>query len=63
LFSPRISAGAEAVIEALAHVAVRAPESVELEYLPHRCLAELVSWEAEQHRKTMDGPSTAADGK
>jgi rhamnose utilization protein RhaD (predicted bifunctional aldolase and dehydrogenase) len=61
LFSPGISAGAEAIIEALAHVAMRTPESAELEYLPPRCLAELFSWEAEQWRKTLDRSSSATD--
>jgi rhamnose utilization protein RhaD (predicted bifunctional aldolase and dehydrogenase) len=61
LFSPQINAGAEAMIEALAHVAMRAPQDAELEYLPDDCLAELASWEAEQWRKKLDRPASAAD--
>lgn len=61
LFTPQISLGAEAMVEALAHVAMRAPEDGELEYLPDDCRAELASWEAEQWRKTLDRPASVTD--
>jgi hypothetical protein len=56
LFPPDMGACAEALVEALAHVALRMPENVRLESLDDAALAELASGDAGKRRKSRDRP-------